>query len=173
MKHNKYNKKDPVKVKDDLIGHNQPPGHQVPDYDLKSGDKYFDDMPVGTTMKKRIKDTGQFTGKELKDGHVFPTLTGPQKEKIARLLLDGKEYLRYKDINVAVRMTIPLVDIKMIKSTSVHLRALSKVLNDIAKDTEKSKFERVLNAQQAIVSTNGSIKWKHGLFEMLGVHSLR
>ena len=96
MKHNKYNKKDPVKVKDDLIGHNQPPGHQVPDY-----------------------------------------------------------------------------DIKMIKSTSVHLRALSKVLNDIAKDTEKSKFERVLNAQQAIVSTNGSIKWKHGLFEMLGVHSLR
>ena len=173
MKHNKCNKKDPDPVKDDLIGHNQPPGHQVPDFDYKREDKYFDDMPVGAIMKKRIKETGEFTGKQLKDGHVFPTLTGPQKEKIARLLLDGKEYLRYKDINVAVRMTIPLVDIKMIKSTSVHLRALSKVLNSIAKDTEKSKFERVLKAQRAIVSTNGDIKWKHGLWEMLGINSLR
>jgi len=30
-----------------------------------------------------------------------------------------------------------------------------------------------LDAQSAIVSTNLSIKTTHGLFEMLGVHSLR
>tara|TARA_R110001592_G_scaffold105674_1_gene297239 strand:+ start:1019 stop:1534 length:516 start_codon:yes stop_codon:yes gene_type:complete len=168
-----YKKKEPEKVKDDLIGHNQPPGAGIPDFDDKSADDYFNDMPVGAIMKKRIKETGEFGGTELRHGHVFPTLTGPQKEKIARMLLDGKEYLRYKDINVACRITIPLMDVRMIKSASKHLRELAKELSAISKDTDKSKFERVLKAQQAVVETNGNIKWKHGLFEMLGVHSLR
>jgi len=168
-----FKKKEPGKVKDDLIGHNQPPGANVPEYDSKITDDYFDNMPIGAIMKKRIKETGEFSGTELRHGAVFPTLTGPQKEKLARMLLDGQEYLRYKDIRVACRITIPLMDVRMIKSASKHLRDLAKELSAISKDTNKSKFERVLMAQNAVVETNGNIKWKHGLFEMLGVHSLR
>jgi hypothetical protein len=168
-----FKKKEPGKVKDDLIGHNQPPGANVPEYDSKIADDYFDNMPIGAIMKKRIKETGEFSGTELRHGAVFPTLTGPQKEKLARMLLDGQEYLRYKDIRVACRITIPLMDVRMIKSASKHLRDLAKELSAISKDTNKSKFERVLMAQNAVVETNGNIKWKHGLFEMLGVHSLR
>ena len=169
-----YKRKEPCETKpDNLIGHNQPPGSQIPDYDYKSADDYFDKLPIGKILAKRIKETGPFGGAELRDGHVFPTLTGPQKEKIARLLLNGKEYLTYKDIRVAVRMTIPMVDIQMIKSASTHLRQLSRELSKIHRDTSKSKFARVLDAQSAIVSTNLSITTTHGLFEMLGVHSLR
>ena len=61
----------------------------------------------------------------------------------------------------------------MIKSTATHLRQLSRELGKISKDASKSKFERVIQAQEAIVNTNLSIKTTHGLFEMLGVHSLR
>lgn len=172
MKYFKNN--EPVKTKpDDLIGHNQPPGANVPDYDTKSADDYFDKMPIGKIMQKRINETGSFGGRQLREGHVFPTLTGPQKEKIARMLLNGKEYLTYKDLRVAVRMTIPMVDISMIKSASTHFRQLSRELGKISRDASKSKFERVLKAQEAIVTTNLSIKTTHGLFEMLGVHSLR
>jgi len=168
-----FKRKEPEYCKDNMIGHNQPPGHQIPDFDSSSADDYFSKLPIGKILAKRIKETGPFSGAELRDGHVFPTLTGPQKEKIARLLLNGKEYLTYKDIRVAVRMTIPMVDIQMIKSASLHLRQLSRELRKISQDTSKSKFHRVLDAQEAIVSTNLSIKSTHGLFEMLGVHSLR
>ena len=157
-----YKRNEPKKVKDDLIGHNQPPGANVPKYDSKIADDYFDNMPIGKTMRKRIKETGEFSGTELRHGAVFPTLTGPQKEKLARMLLDGQEYLRYKDIRVACRITIPLMDVRMIKSASKHLRELAKELSAISKDTNKSKFERVLMAQNAVVETNGNIKWKHG-----------
>ena len=173
MKYFKNKTKNEAPVKDSLIGHNQPPGHQIPNFDGKMADDYFNKLPIGKILAKRIKETGPFGGAELRDGHVFPTLTGPQKEKIARLLLNGKEYLTYKDIRVAVRMTIPMVDIQMIKSASTHLRQLSRELGKIHRDTSKSKFARVLDAQSAIVSTNLSIKTTHGLFEMLGVHSLR
>tara|TARA_X000001382_G_scaffold123623_1_gene107577 strand:+ start:95 stop:628 length:534 start_codon:yes stop_codon:yes gene_type:complete len=168
-----FKRKEPEYCKDNMIGHNQPPGHQIPDFDSFSADDYFSKLPIGKILASRIKETGPFSGAELRDGHVFPTLTGPQKEKIARLLLNGKEYLTYKDIRVAVRMTIPMVDIQMIKSASLHLRQLSRELRKISQDTSKSKFHRVLDAQEAIVSTNLSIKSTHGLFEMLGVHSLR
>ena len=168
-----YKRNEPEKVKDDLIGHNQPPGSGVPEYDSKIADDYFDKMPVGAIMKKRIKETGKFTGKELKDGLVFPTLTGPQKEKLARMLLDGKDYLQYRDLRVACRMTIPLVDITMIASASRIFMELGRTLREIKRDTTKSKFERVIKAQEAIVSANGTIKFDHGLYEMLGVHSLR
>tara|TARA_B100000768_G_scaffold75646_1_gene72292 strand:+ start:815 stop:1351 length:537 start_codon:yes stop_codon:yes gene_type:complete len=169
-----YKRKEEVKTKsDDLIGHNQPPGADIPDFDYKQTDDYFDKMPIGKMLQKRIKETGEFGGMELRHGHVFPTLTGPQKEKIARMLLNGREYLTYKDIRVAVRMTIPIVDIKMIKSASTHLRQLSRELGKISRDASKSKFERVLKAQEAIVTTNLSIKTSHELIEMLGVHSLR
>jgi len=169
----KYYKKKTKPTKDSLIGHNQPPGAMMPPMGNKLADEYFDKLPVGNILKKRIKETGDFSGAELRDGHVFPTLTGPQKEKIARMLLNGKEYLTYKDIRVAVRMTIPMVDIQMIKSTARHLRLLSAELRKISKDASKSKFERVIKAQEAVVETNLSIKTTHGLFEMLGVHSLR
>lgn len=170
MKHFK-NKVKPVN--ESMIGHNQPPGAMIPPMSDKKADEYFEKLPIGKIMQKRINDTGSFGGAELRDGHVFPTLTGPQKEKIARMLLNGKEYLTYKDLRVAVRMTIPMVDIRMIKSTATHLRQLSMELRKIAKDTSKSKFERVIKAQEAVVKTNLSIKTTHGLFEMLGVHSLR
>lgn len=167
------NKTKPTSTKDNLIGHNQPPGAMIPNLDDKSADDYFDKMPIGKIMQKRIKETGKFSGAELRDGHVFPTLTGPQKEKIARMILNGKEYLTYKDLRIAVRMTIPMVDIQMIKSTARHLRLLSSELRKISKDTSKSKFQRVVESQEAVVKTNLSIKTTHGLFEMLGVHSLR
>jgi len=170
---NKYKTNEPEKDPNDLRGHNQPPGAMVPEYDGKIADDYFKDMPIGAMMKKRIKETGKFTGKELKDGLVFPTLTGPQKEKLARMLLDGKDYLQYRDIRVACRMTIPMVDITMIASASRIFMELGRELREIKRDTTKSKFERVIKAQEAIVTANGTIKFKHGLFEMLGVHSLR
>ena len=161
---NKYKTNDPVKDPNDLRGHNQPPGAGVPEYDSKIADDYFDKMPVGAIMKKRIKETGKFTGKELKDGLVFPTLTGPQKEKLARMLLDGKDYLQYRDLRVACTM---------IASASRIFMELGRTLREIKRDTTKSKFERVIKAQEAIVSANGTIKFDHGLYEMLGVHSLR
>ena len=86
---------------------------------------------------------------------------------------DSKIADDYFDLRVACRMTIPMVDITMIASASRIFMELGRTLREIKRDTTKSKFERVIKAQEAIVSANGTIKFDHGLYEMLGVHSLR
>lgn len=116
--------------------------------------------PFGKTIEGYLRDHkkkhGKITGHDLKTS--FKGLNGPQRERIARHLLQADEYLKYRDINLACRITIPLYDLKTAKVAARELGKLSRNLRQLANDKTREKFHRVLGCQKEIMLTSNIIK---------------
>ena len=127
----------------------------------------------GKILETRIKKIGKrnINGHNIAD--LFPTLTGPQREKVARAVLNHEHYMHYKGAKTAVRLTIPIVDRKTIRNASQELKQLAKDLQTIQRDTSKSVFQRCLDAQDAITRANFSIKSRSYFMFLYGIHGLR
>ena len=127
----------------------------------------------GKIIQSRIDKIGKrnINGHNLSDH--FPTLTGPQKEKVAKAVLNHEHYMHYKGARTAVRMTIPIISRKSIQSASQELKKLSRELQSIHRDTSKSVFQRCLDAQDAITRANFSIKSRSDFWYLYGIHGLR
>ena len=127
----------------------------------------------GKILEAKIKKIGKKNINGHNIGDLFPTLTGPQRAKVAKAVLNHENYMYYKGAKTAVRMTIPIVDRKTIQSASQELKQLSKELQLIQRDTSKSVFQRCIDAQEAITRTNFSIKSRSDFWFLYGVHGVR
>ena len=127
----------------------------------------------GKILETRIKKIGKRNINGHNIGDLFPTLTGPQKEQVAKAVLNHEHYMHYKGAKTAVRMTIPIIDRKSIQSASQELKDLSRQLQTIQRDTSRSVFQRCVDAQEAITRTNFSIKSRSDFWFLYGVHGLR
>lgn len=127
----------------------------------------------GKILETRIKKIGKRNINGHNIGDLFPTLTGPQKEQVAKAVLNHEHYMHYKGAKTAVRMTIPIIDRKSIQSASQELKDLSRQLQTIQRDTSRSVFQRCVDAQEAITRTNFSIKSRSHFMSLYGIHGLR
>tara|TARA_X000001382_G_scaffold50356_1_gene34117 strand:- start:91 stop:489 length:399 start_codon:yes stop_codon:yes gene_type:complete len=127
----------------------------------------------GKILETRIKKIGKKNINGHNIGDLFPTLTGPQKEQVAKAVLNHEHYMHYKGAKTAVRMTIPIIDRKSIQSASQELKDLSRQLQTIQRDTSRSVFQRCVDAQEAITRTNFSIKSRSYFMSLYGIHGLR
>jgi|TARA_B100001093_G_C26053935_1_gene687561 hypothetical protein len=127
----------------------------------------------GKILETRIKKIGKRNINGHNIGDLFPTLTGPQKEQVAKAVLNHEHYMHYKGAKTAVRMTIPIIDRKSIQSASQELKDLSRQLQTIQRDTSRSVFQRCVDAQEAITRTNFSIKSRSYFMSLYGIHGLR
>ena len=127
----------------------------------------------GKILETRIKKIGKKNINGHNIGDLFPTLTGPQKEAVAKAVLNHEHYMHYKGAKTAVRMTIPIIDRKSIQSASQELKDLSRQLQTIQRDTSRSVFQRCVDAQGAITRTNFSIKSRSYFMSLYGIHGLR
>jgi len=108
--------------------------------------------------RKLNNDLGNGYGDLLRNGYVKPTLNGPQREEFARQVLNDAEYLRYRGMRVASRITVPLTSTPHIKNAAVALRHLAKELDAIFRDSKRSDIDKVFFAQVAATGTGQRLK---------------
>ena len=129
---------------------------------LKSFSKY---------MQRKILKAGKLTPDKVRYG--LDNVQGNMREKIAKTLLSNDQYIKYKGLNIACRMTVAVYDIRTIKLTAKYLKECSKELSRIAKQTQTDTFKRVVKAQQEIMRTNATLKAHTNVIESFGIHGLK
>ena len=106
---------------------------------------------LGKIIKHRIKQAGgkkNFTGGNLDS--LLPTLTGPQKEQVAKSILNHKNYLIYRGHKTACRLTIPLMDRKTMQIASQELASVAREIRSISRNSKLPMLERVIQAQNVL-----------------------
>ncbi len=80
------------------------------------------------------------------------------EQNYVRQIINDAEYLRYRGMRVASRITVPLTSTPHIKNAAVAFRHLAKELNAIFRDSKRSDIDKVYFAQQLATSTGQRLK---------------
>jgi hypothetical protein len=129
---------------------------------------------LGKIIKHRIKQAGgkkNFTGGNLES--LLPTLTGPQKEQVAKSILNHENYLIYRGHKTACRLTIPLMDRKTMQIASQELASVAREIRSISRNSKLPMLERVLQAQNVLTMCGFKIKSRSNFDILYGIHGLR
>ena len=127
----------------------------------------------GTKLNADLKRAGKFSGFALRDKTALPTLNGPQREKVAKAILNHEQYMNYRGCKLQCRVTIPVVSLSCIRMIKKELKLLVNDLTEIQQQRTKSSFQRVLEAQERITWTHFRIKGKSSVTDKFGVHGLK
>ena len=80
------------------------------------------------------------------------------EQNYVRQIINDAEYLRYRGMRVASRITVPLTSTPHIKNAAVAFRHLAKELDAIFRDNKRSDIDKVFFAQQAATGTGQRLK---------------
>tara|TARA_B100001094_G_C18139499_1_gene777018 strand:+ start:1135 stop:1515 length:381 start_codon:yes stop_codon:yes gene_type:complete len=107
-------------------------------------------------MERKLDNN--LSGHALRLGYEKPNMNGPQREAFARQILNDAEYLRYRGMRVASRITVPLTSTPHIKNAAVAFRHLAKELDAIFRDGKRSDVDKVFFAQHVCTSVGQRLK---------------
>ena len=107
-------------------------------------------------MERKLDNN--ISGNAVRLRYEKPGYKAEQREKYARQVLNDAEYLRYRGMRVASRITVPLTSTPHIKNAAVAFRHLARELNTIFRDNKRSDIDKVFFAQMTCTGAGQRLK---------------
>jgi len=105
-----------------------------------------------------MQETDYQRGDSLRLGYEMPGLSGARREEWASRHLSDEEYIRYRGMRVASRITVPLTSLAHIKNAAMAFRHLARELDKLYRDAKRPDIDRVYWSQLACTGTGQRLK---------------